>query len=313
MPRPLRYVQPGGGLFEVVSRCFQGRALLRPSKTINHRIVGILARGVRLSGARLVAPTVLSNHVHLLVQVDNAHQLAKFMGFINSNIARQIGRLHGWEGKFWQGRYRAIPVSGEEEAQVARLRYLLAQGCKEGLVTRPQDWPGLHAARAIASKSPLAGVWFNGTEYYRARLRTGAPRRIDHEEAEVLHLAALPCWAHLSATDYRERVRALAQEITQETQDRHRALGSHPLGRRAILRQHPHQRGNPLKKTRAPWIHAVQKCVREAYCSLYRAFVAAYRAAAQKLSSGNRMAIFPPGCFPPALPFEPPPDCRATE
>jgi hypothetical protein len=40
--------------------------------------------------------------------------------------------------------------------------------------------------------------------------------------------------------------------------------------------------------------------------------VAAYRTAAQKLSSGNRMAVFPPGCFPPALPFVPPPDCRPT-
>jgi hypothetical protein len=31
---------------------------------------------------------------------------------------------------------QAIPISEEEEAQVERLRYVLAHGCKEGLVER---------------------------------------------------------------------------------------------------------------------------------------------------------------------------------
>jgi hypothetical protein len=35
----------------------------------------------------------------------------------------------------------AIVVSGEDGAQIERLKYLLANGCKEGLVARPQDWP----------------------------------------------------------------------------------------------------------------------------------------------------------------------------
>src|SRR3979411_3239057 len=36
---------------------------------------------------------------------------------------------------------------------------------------------------------------------------------------------------------------------------------------------------------------------------VYRAFVAAYREAAEKLRAGDRAAIFPAGSFPPALPF----------
>jgi hypothetical protein len=35
----------------------------------------------------------------------------------------------------------------------------------------------------------------------------------------------------------------------------------------------------------------------------YAAFVAQFRNAAEKLRGGDLSAVFPPGCFPPALPF----------
>jgi hypothetical protein len=59
--------------------------------------------------------------------VDHAHQLAGFMGYVNSNLAREISRLHRWPEKIWSRRYQAIVISGEEAIQVARLRYLLAK------------------------------------------------------------------------------------------------------------------------------------------------------------------------------------------
>jgi hypothetical protein len=43
-------------------------------------------------------------------------------------------RLHDWPGRLWQGRYHAIRISDEEEAQVARLRYVLGAGVTYGWV-----------------------------------------------------------------------------------------------------------------------------------------------------------------------------------
>ncbi|MEO8195144.1 MAG: hypothetical protein ABI689_00315, partial [Thermoanaerobaculia bacterium] len=57
--------------------------------------------------------------------------LAAFMGYLNSNLAREAGRLARWREKFWGRRYQAILVSGEEEAQISRLAYILAQGAKD--------------------------------------------------------------------------------------------------------------------------------------------------------------------------------------
>jgi hypothetical protein len=84
---------------------------------------------------------------------------------------REAGRLHGWEDKIWSRRYQAIVVSPEEAAQIERLGYVLSNGCKEGPVARPQDWPGVHSARALVQGAALTGTWFDRTQEYAARRR----------------------------------------------------------------------------------------------------------------------------------------------
>ena len=122
MARRLRYVPPSGGLVEVTCRTIQGRSLLRPSAILTELIIGVLARAARLAGVAIHAYGFLSNHYHLLVSVRDAKQLATFMNYFNSNLAREAGRMVRWREKFWGRRYQAILVSDEEEAQGSRLR-----------------------------------------------------------------------------------------------------------------------------------------------------------------------------------------------
>jgi hypothetical protein len=37
-----------------------------------------------------------SNHWHALISVDDAEQLARFMQYVDGNIAREVGALVGW-------------------------------------------------------------------------------------------------------------------------------------------------------------------------------------------------------------------------
>jgi hypothetical protein len=139
--RRLRFVPEGGALVEVTCRTVHGRHLLRPSSTLNEIILGVLGRALRLYSVPICAYAFLSSHYHLLLDITDAHQLANFMRYLNSNLAREVGRLVDWPDGIWSSRYRAIVVSQEEAAQIERLRYVLSNGCKEGLVGRPQDWP----------------------------------------------------------------------------------------------------------------------------------------------------------------------------
>jgi REP element-mobilizing transposase RayT len=103
------------------------RLLLRPSEELNTIIRGILARGVRKYGVEVSYFITMSTHLHVLVSAKKGRQISRFMNFVNSNIAKGAGRLHDWREKFWGRRYRLVPVTDEPEAQVARLRYLLAR------------------------------------------------------------------------------------------------------------------------------------------------------------------------------------------
>jgi hypothetical protein len=83
-----------------------------------------------------------------------------------------------------QRRYEATVVSDEPAAQVGRLRYVLANEVKEGLVARVEDWPGISLVRSVLSGDPVRGTWFNRTAEHRARLRGEdfEPRRYRTEE-----------------------------------------------------------------------------------------------------------------------------------
>ncbi len=150
MGRDLRFIPPRT-LVEVTNRTLQERFLLCPSGELNTLVEGILGRAQRIYKLEIVAYVFLSNHFHLLAVPDDAQQLSQFMGYVEGNLAKEAGRLHDWRGKFWARRYRPINVGETPELQVARLRYILAQGVKEGLVSSPKQWPGASSTGAHPS------------------------------------------------------------------------------------------------------------------------------------------------------------------
>ena len=120
MSRRLRFLPPNG-LVEVTSRTLQGRFLLQPTPAVADLCRGVLARAVRLHPVEVHAFAFLGNHYHLLLSVPNAQRLSAFMNYLNSNLAREVGRAVRWRERFWGRRYQAIPVSEEESAQVERI------------------------------------------------------------------------------------------------------------------------------------------------------------------------------------------------
>ncbi len=303
MPRGVRFVPDGGSLVEVTVRTIQSRLLLRPSPTLNETVIGVLGRAQRLYDVRCSCVVFVSNHWHALLSVQDAQQLSRFMQYVNSNVAREVGALVDWSGPFWSRRYSAIVVSEEETAQVARLRYCLAHGVKEHLVERVDQWPGVHSARAILDDKSLQGYWFDRTQEYAARNRGEDFGRLKFAAEEAFVLTPLPCWEHLEPEQYRARVRSLIEDIETEATAARTATGIPALGAAEILSQRPHTRPNKTKKSPAPRFHAASKAIREGLREAYSLFLAAFRDAADLLKAGDRSARFPLGSFPPGLPF----------
>src|SRR5262245_54519809 len=301
--RKLRFVPEGGALVEVTCRTIHSRFLLRPGPVLNEIVIGVLGRAQRMYPTRVCGYVFASNHLHLILDVDDAGQLVRFMRYVNSNLARKVGRLVGWRDKIWSRRYQAIVISAEESAQRERLRYCLAHGVKENLVERVEQWPGVHCAQSLLTGAPAVGYWFDQTQEYAARRRGEKFDRLRYASREILVLSPLPCWKHLSEEVRRQLVIEMIADIETEAALHRRQSGSQVLGASAVRGQHPFDRPKRPKKSAAPLFHVVNKRVRLELWAGYAWFVAVFREDSAKLRSGDRLARFPAGSFPPALPF----------
>lgn len=94
-------------------------------------------------------------------------------------------------------------ISGEEAAQIERMKYVLSHGVKKDLVERAREWPGVHAVRALTEGTVLEGYWFDRTQEYAARRRGKDYSRLEFATREILALDPLPCWGTSSSHLFR--------------------------------------------------------------------------------------------------------------
>ncbi len=237
----------------------------------------------------------MSNHYHLLMSIPDAQRMANFVGYLNSNVARELGRMHDWTDRFWSKRYQAIIVSDEEPAHESRMKYILSQGVKEGLVSHPARWPGTQSTQTLLKKQTvLTGHWRNRTREFHALASN--QKGLVFRSVERIHLTPLPCWADRSAGWISKRVQELIELVQQECTDI--SVGNLP-------NPSPTQRPAKLKRSPAPLFHCTTKVARKLLYEAYCWFVTAYREASRQLKAGNLLVAFPEGSFPPPRPFVP--------
>lgn len=294
MAHPLRWFVPNT-VYEFTTRTIQERFLLRPSTFVRSIVLGVIARGLQYYPAvEMHAFAFLSNHWHAMLSSSDGAELAAFMGYVNGNVARELGRIHAWQGRLWGRRARPIPIL-DDESMVARFRYLLSQGVKEGLVERPEDWPGATSTPWLLGEK-LVGIWIDRDLETRARRRNPNPDPSRYTFEYEVRMSPLPCWASLTRQQIAARTRGLISEVVAQA----RLRGMSVLGVDAVLKLDPHGRPNESKHSPAPSCHAATQPLREAFRAAYRAFADAFRAAANALRSGGapRTVAFPPGSFP---------------
>jgi len=303
MPRPLRFI-PSNVIVEVTTRTLQGRLLLKPSPQLNDLILGVVGRAQDMYGMVIHAFVFMSNHCHFLLAPSDAKQLAKFMQFVNSNVAREAARLHDWPEKFWSRRYRAIPVLDDDSA-FARIRYLLSHGAKEGLVANSSAWPGANCVGALACGKLLRGTWIRRTEEFNARARGKKVRPVDFQTIHDVQLSPLPALLDRTPDQRQAKYRRLIKEIQTETMGTNKENGRTPMGVAKVLDQDPHQRPASPDRSTAPFVHSKDRSSAIAFRSMYNAFVTDHcHATAHLRKNAHRITkVFPEGAFPAALPF----------
>jgi hypothetical protein len=301
MSRPLRFI-PENSLVEITTRTFQGRLLLRPSPELTDIILGIIGRAQALYGMTIHAFVFLSTHAHFLVSPTSAAQLARFMQFVNANVAKEAGRLHAWRDRLWSRRYRSIVVADDDAAH-ARLRYILAHGAKEGLLGSPAAWPGPNCIAALTRGTLLRGTWFDRSKEFLACQR--GERVLPTRFATIfdVQLAPLPCLQHLTPDQRQAEHRRIVAEVKAKAEAENKEMGRTPMMVEQILAQDPHSKPNTTARSPAPYVHATDNSTKMEFRAAYRAFVDAFRAGVLRLRQRAREIrdMFPLGAFPPHL------------
>ena len=303
LPRPT--ITPDRVFFELTSKTFQDKFLLKPSKESNECILGIVGRALSLfPNLEIYAFAFLSNHFHILCSVQSLKPMSGFMNHLKSCIARKLGKLIGWFDHFWGRRYRSIPITDEQEL-LNRFKYILANGCREGLVKKPEDWPGVNCAKALLAGGLLEGVWHDEAGEYEAR-RSGQdfdPKQFDTKYA--IRLKPLPMWEAFTEEERKAKTRELLDQIAQEVAAEREAKDKpEALGEKEILAQDTE--AQPLKKKRspAPCCHSSTLEGWKRYRDDYRDFVSQFRMAASCLKQKLFPVTFPVNCFIPSIGYQ---------
>jgi putative transposase len=164
---------------------------------INDEIARASAKGLRL-----IDFSVQEDHLHLLVEADDAKSLSRGMQRLAARIARRVNLLVGRRGKVWRERYHRRDLATPRQFRNA-LVYVLMNFRKHAPVAE-------RAVRARAIDGHGSGLWFDGwkDDGLRERLRGERARAGPRPTALAKTWIARVGWKRHGLIDPRESPRS---------------------------------------------------------------------------------------------------------
>ncbi len=143
-----------GGTVHVVARC-NNREFFFTTAEDFALLLAHLREMRRTYEVSLYAYTLMSNHVHLLLQAPTRDALGRPLRWLWTETAKAFHKAWGRRGHFWERRYRAVVVE-EDLYALAALRYLDWNPVRTGLVADPPTYPWSSCAvYALGTPNPL--------------------------------------------------------------------------------------------------------------------------------------------------------------
>ncbi len=123
----------------VVARC-NNREFCFTTAADFELLLSHLRELIRTYEVTVYAYTLMSNHLHLLLQAPTHEALGRPLRWFMTETARAFHQARGRRGHFWERRYRASLVE-EDAYTLAALRYLDRNPVRAGLVDDPTTYP----------------------------------------------------------------------------------------------------------------------------------------------------------------------------
>jgi putative transposase len=229
-----------------------------------------------------------SNHHHTGIY-DPLGTYPDFLEHFHKLLAKCMNALRGrWEN-FWSSEQTSVLRLVDPADAIDKMVYALTNPCKDNLVARVIDWPGVNSFEAILAGATLTAV---------------RPDHFFREDGPMpatvtLTFSCPPGFDGMSREEFAGLLRTRVAAAEAEAEERRRATGAQVLGRQAILAQdwwgsptshEPRRQLNPRVAAKDKWsrIEALQR---------NREFGNVYRRAFEAFRKGIKDVLFPAGTY----------------
>ena len=153
MPRLPRQLQDGG-CYHLIARGNNRQTLFAEEDAFRY-FLNLLARAKVRFPAKLYHYSLMSNHIHLLLEIEEGLQLPKFMQGVLQGYGRWYGAHHRYSGHVWQGRYKS-PLVAQESYYLEAGRYIERNPLRAKMVPDLKEYPwSSYPAYAYGTTNPL--------------------------------------------------------------------------------------------------------------------------------------------------------------
>ena len=127
-----------GGCYHLLARGNNRQFVFREAAAFQH-FLELLARAKAKYPAKLYHYCLLSNHIHLLLEIETAEHLPKLMQGVLQGYGRWYKARQQYWGHVWQGRYKS-PLVAEESYYLEAGRYIERNPLRAKLVQELKDY-----------------------------------------------------------------------------------------------------------------------------------------------------------------------------
>jgi putative transposase len=90
-------------------------------------------------GFKLYAFAIMNNHAHMIIEVNELHNISKVMQSILLSYSTKYRRKNDYVGHVWQGRFQSKPIS-DERYMIDCLNYVHNNPIEAGVVSKAIDY-----------------------------------------------------------------------------------------------------------------------------------------------------------------------------